>query len=754
MPIRDTVVKIARRTFLIGGAALTDGLVVGYAVLREKPGTAGFEDSGEPGTALNAWVKITPDGDIILAVPRAEMGQGVYTSVAMLIAEELEVDLADIKVEHPDLDGKYFNRFAMRDQTPIDFAPALWIVERIGARIPMVVTGSSYTIRDAWATMPVAGAAAREMLIAAAAERWGISTDACIARAGHIINRTTQAKLSYGELATAAATFDVPANPPLKDPADYRLVGTPAPRVDVPDKVTGDAAFAIDIELPDMLYAAVRPCPMLGGRLESFNAASVEAMPGAVGVVKVDIGVAVVADSYWRARKAVNALDIEFTAADGAPLNSESIKQNYYQELDTPTELYTVHDDGNTTAALNTAAQTIEAVYEVPFLAHACMEPMTCTVRIDGNGDEARGEVWVGSQSPTMAASGVAAGADIERDNVTCHITYMGGGFGRRAEMDWIKQAAQIARTVQGRPVKLIWSREDDIVQDMYRPVAVARFKGGLDTAGQPVAWSNRIVSQPVTVSFLGRSMSGVPLTAEQDLTMTEGATELPYRLGKVLIEKVAMHLPINVGNWRSVGHSFNAFFKESFIDELAVAAQSDPYQYRRELLADAPKHRAVLDLVAERSDWDTPRDTNQGRGIALHESFGTIVAQVADVTVSADGSVRVDKVVCALDCGSVINPDTVEAQIESGIVFGLSAALYGEITIEDGRIKEQNFPQYDVVRLKGMPIIETHIVPSTAYPGGIGEPGTPPIAAAVTNAIYDAVGVRVRRLPIKKVVV
>jgi isoquinoline 1-oxidoreductase beta subunit len=328
----------------------------------------------------------------------------------------------------------------------------------------------------------------------------------------------------------------------------------------------------------------------------------------------------------------------------------------------------------------------------------------------------------------------------------------MGGGFGRRAELDWAKQAAQIARTVQGRPVKLIWSREDDMVQDMFRPAAVARFTGGLDNAGNPVAWSNRIVSQPVTVSFLGRAMPDVPLTPEQDRTLTEGAEHLPYRLDNVRIEKVSMRLPINVGNWRSVGHSFNAFFKESFIDELAVAAKRDPYQYRRELLAHEPKHRAVLDLAAEKSGWDTPRGDHQGRGIALHESFGTIVAQVADVTVSADGSVRVDKVVCVVDCGSVVNPDTVEAQIQSGIVFGLSAALYGEITIEDGRIKQQNFPQYNVVRLHDMPVIETHIVPGTAYPGGIGEPGTPPIAAAVTNAIYDAIGVRVRRLPIKLV--
>lgn len=746
MPKRETIVKIARRTFLIGGTALAGGLVVGYAVLREKPGTAGFEDWGRTGAALNAWVKITPDGDIVFAVPRAEMGQGVYTSVAMLIAEELEVDLDQIKVEHPDRDGKYTNKFSARDQSGLTFPPLLWLAERMTARIPMVGTGASSTIRGAWTAMPVVGAAAREMLIAAAAERWGIEPALCVARSGQITNLETKASLSYGDLAEAAARFEVPTDPPLKNPEEYELVGTPARRLDVPDKVTGSAEFAIDIELPDMLYAAMRPCPFCRGSIDSYDADVVKAMPGVVSVVEVDNGIAVVAESYWQARKAVDALDIDFVAADGAALNTNEISKDYRRALEQPTEVFTVRDDGDVPTALAGAAHTVDAVYEVPFLAHACMEPLNCTVRIDGD----RGEVWVGTQSPTTAAWGVAKGAGIDSDNVICHTTYMGGGFGRRAELDWITQAAQIARTVEGKPVKFIWSREDDMVQDTFRPAAVAGFTGGLDTDGNPIAWSNRIVTQPVIVSFVERAMPDLPITPERDRSMTEGAIELPYEIDNVLVDKVAPRLPIEVGNWRSVGHSFNAFFNESFVDEMAHAAGRDPLEYRRSLLTDSPRHRAVLALAAEKSGWNRPRRARHGRGLALHESFGTIVAEVVDVSVSEHGDIRVEKVVCVVDCGAVVNPDTVEAQMQSGIVFGLSAALYGEITIEDGRIVQKNFPQYDVVRLRDMPVIETHIVASMEFPGGVGEPATPPIAPAVANAVYDATGVRVQRLPLK----
>lgn len=747
MPTRETILKMTKRSFLIGSAALAGGLVVGYAVLREKPGTAGFEDWGKKGAALNAWVKITPDGDIIIAVPRAEMGQGVYTSVAMLIAEELEVDLDQVTVEHPDRDGKYINKFSVRSQMGSDFPPLIWVVERMTARIPMVGTGASSTIRGAWTTMPVVGAAAREMLIAAAAARWGVAPDQCEARSGRITNRKTQVSLGYGELAEAAALLEVPANPPLKDPSEYRLVGTPVQRLDIPDKVTGSAVFSIDVSLPDMLYAVMRPCPFCDGRVSSYEPDAVKNMPGVIDVIEIQNGVAVVADSYWHARKAADALDIDFAEPEGARVNSSMISQDYIRVLEQPDEVFTVRDDGDAAAALAGAARSVEAIYQVPFLAHACMEPLNCTVRVDGD----RAEVWVGSQSPTMAALGVARGAGIEPENVTCHITYMGGGFGRRADLDWIVQAAQIARAMEGRPVKLIWSREDDMVQDTFRPAAVARFKGGLDDNGAPVAWSNRIVVQPLIVSFIERAMLDFPVTPEKDRTMTEGAIELPYGIDNLLVDKVSMRLPVEVGNWRSVGHSFNAFFTESFVDEMAHAARRDAYEFRRALLAESPRHLAVLDLAAKKSGWGEPRGARHGRGLALHESFGTIVAEVVDVFVSHDGKVRVDRVVCVVDCGSVVNPDTVAAQMESGIVFGLSAALYGEITIEDSRVVQQNFPAYDVVRLHDMPIIEAHIMPGSEFPGGVGEPSTPPIAAAVANAVFDASGVRVRRLPLTR---
>jgi isoquinoline 1-oxidoreductase beta subunit len=470
-------------------------------------------------------------------------------------------------------------------------------------------------------------------------------------------------------------------------------------------------------------------------------------MPGVVDVVEVENGVAVVAESYWQARTAADALDIEFDEGEDKDLNTADIFKDYVRAIDSPGEVFVVRNDGDVNQALAGAAQTVEAVYEVPFLAHTCMEPMNCTVRVDGD----RAEIWVGSQSPTMASWGVAKGAGVASENVICHTTYMGGGFGRRAELDWITQAAQIARAVEGRPIKFIWSREDDIIQDAFRPAAVARFKGGLDDEGMPVAWANRVVTQSVMESLSGRVMLQMPITAERDLTMTEGAADLPYKIKNFLVDKVGMRLPIQVGTWRSVGHSFNAFFVESFVDELAYAADQDPYQFRRVLLMDAPRHLAVLEMAAEKANWNRPRHTGYGRGIALHESYETIVAQVVDIFVSHDGEVRVERIVCVVDCGSVVNPDTVVAQMESGIVYGLSAVLFGEITIKDGQIVQQNFPDYEAIRLHEIPLIETYIMPSGEYPGGVGEPGTPPIAPAVTNAIFDAAGVRVRQLPLTR---
>ncbi len=747
MPTRETVSKITKRTFLIGSALLGGGLVVGYAVLRDRPGTAGFEDWGEKGTALNAWIKVGPDGEIIFAVPRAEMGQGVYTSVAMLMAEEFEVDLDQVKVEHPDLDGKYINKYAVRYQFGLSFPPLIWIAERMTARIPMVGTGGSSTIRDAWTAMPAVGAVAREMLIAAAAERWEVEPARCEAKGGRIYNRENQDSLGYSELAESAALSGPRPIPPFKEPSKYKLVGKSVPRLDIPEKVIGDAEFSIDIKLPDMLFAALRPCPFCGGAVKSYDAATVKRMPGVVDIVEVENGVAVVAESYWQARTAADALDIEFDEGENKGLNTTDIFNKFIRALDQPDQVFVVHNEGNVDQAFAGAAQSVEAIYEAPYLAHTCMEPMNCTVRVDGD----QAEIWVGSQSPTMTAWGVAKGAGVESENVTCHTTYMGGGFGRRAELDWITQAAQIARAVEGRPIKLIWSREDDIIQDAFRPAAIARFKGGLDDSGTLVAWSNRVVTQSMTESFTKRAMPQLTITAENDVTMTDGAVKLPYKIDNFLVDKVGMQVPVEVGNWRSVGHSYNAFFTESFVDELAYAAERDPYEFRRTLLADAPRHLAVLEMAADKANWNRPRRTGYGRGIALHESFETIVAQVVDVFASHDGEIRIERVVCVVDCGSVVNPDTVIAQMESGIVYGLSATLFNEITIEDGQVVQQNFPDHEAVRLREMPPIETHIIESTEHPGGVGEPGTPPIAPAVTNAIFDAVGVRVRQLPLTR---
>jgi len=748
MVTADKVVKITKRALLFGGAAVGGGLVIGYAYLREKPGTAGFESHGTPGYALNAWVKITPDNQVIVGVPRSEMGQGVYTSVAMLICEELEVEFDKVTVEYPALDGKYINGFAITDGMDAGGTVLPWLITRVVAKLKMIVTGGSSTIRGDIYTMPKAGAMAREMLIAEAADRWDVSPSECRAELGEVIHEDTGRKIVYGDLADGAARRDAPSDVPLKDPSTYRLVGKPIPRLDVPGKVTGKAEFGVDVKLPDMLYAAIKQCPYYGGALISYNEEAIAARPGVVSVVEVDNGLVVVAETYWQAKMAVDALEVVWDDGGQGNLSTDDILQDALSQLETGDAVAIIEDQKALKALEDSTGDLVEAIYTLPYLAHTCMEPMNCTVLVNGD----RAEVWAGTQSPTMIAWGVAKGAKVESDAVDLHMTYMGGGFGRRIEYDYVVQAAQAARAVEGRPVKLIWSREEDVAHDVFRPLAVAHFRAKTAQDGALEAVSARVALQSVNYDFTQRTDLSFGIEGATDRASTDGLREWPYATIAYHLENLWLQYPVAVGNWRSVGHSHNAFFKESFVDELAHKAGEDPFEYRRRLLKDKPQHLAVLELAAEKAGWGTPLGAGRGRGIAVHESFDSFVAEVAEVSISARGELSVDRVVCVIDCGAVVNPDTVVAQMESGIVYGLSAVLFGEITIEDGQVVQQNFPDYDAVRLREMPEIETYILASGYQVGGAGEPSTPPLAPAVTNAIFNATGKRLRSLPLGNV--
>ena len=746
MVTKDKVLKITKRALLFGGAAVGGGLVIGYAYLREKPGTAGFESHGTPAYALNAWVKITPDNQVIIGVPRSEMGQGVYTSVAMLICEELDVEFDKVKVEFPALDGKYINAFAITDEMGADGGVLPWLITRIVAKLKMIVTGGSSSIRGDIHTMPKVGAMARDMLIAEAADRWGVDPGDCRAELGEIIHDASGRKVTYGQVADGAAERSEPSDVSLKDPLTYRLVGKPIARLDVPGKVTGEAEFGVDVTLPNMLYAAIKQCPFYGGSVVSYNDAEIADRPGVIKVVEVDNGILVVAQTYWQAKTAVDALNVEWDDSGNGDVSTDALLQDALSQLETG-DAVPWTEDQDALNRLESSDDVFEATYELPYLAHTCMEPMNCTVLVEGN----RAKVWAGTQSPTMIVWGVAKGADVDSDAVDLHMTYMGGGFGRRIEYDFIVQAAQAARAVEGRPVKLIWSREEDVTHDVFRPLAVAHFRAAALDDGALDAVSARVALQSVNYDFSQRTGLAFVQDGGTDRASTNGLQDWPYETAGYHLDNVWLQYPVAVGNWRSVGHSHNAFFKESFVDELAHKVGQDPFEYRRRLLRGKPQHLTVLELAAEKGDWGKPLGTGRGRGIAVHESFDSFVAEVVEVSVSARGELTVDRVVCVIDCGVVVNPDTVVAQMESGIVYGLSAVLFGEITIENGQVVQQNFPDYDAVRLREMPDIETYIVTSGFQVGGAGEPSTPPLAPAVTNAIFHATGKRFRTLPLRR---
>lgn len=676
----------------------------------------------------NAWLRVSSDGIVTLTVDKSEMGQGSQTGLAMMLAEELEADWSQVRLG------------------PVPENPAGWSRR--------MSTGGSTAIRTSWEPLRKAGAAAREMLIDAAASTWKVDRTSCRAERGAVVHASSKRRITYGKLVEKAAQLPVPKDPPLKDPKDFRLLGTRLPRLDTPAKVDGSAVFGIDVKVPGMLIASIERCPVFGGTLKSFDAAKAKAVPGVRAVVALEpspwtgttgawaagcaAGVAVVADTYWQAVTGRKALQIEWDEGNAASLDSDGIRAQFVKLADQAG--LEARKDGDAAASLAGAAKRVEAVYEVPFLHHATMEPMTCTAHVRSDGCD----VWVPTQNQTRAQEVAAELTGLPKEQVRVHTTFLGGGFGRRLEPDFVSEAVRVSKAA-GAPVKVIWSREDDVQHGFYRPATYNRFAAALDTGGNPVAWTHRIVAPPILLKF-------GPLDKGIDRTLIDGAANLPYAIPNVLVDQVAVDLlPVPRGFWRSVGISQNAFVTECFFDEVAVAAGKDPYELRRQLLADKPRHLRTLELAAQKAGWGTPLLAGRGRGIALAEWAPTTCAQVAEVSVRPDGSVRVHRVVCAVDCGPTVNVGQIEAQLQGGIVYGLTAALYGEITIDKGRVKQSNFSDYPMLHIEEMPVVEVHVVPSDDKQGGIGEPSVGPIAPALCNAIFAATGKRVRRLPIGK---
>ena len=747
---------ITRRQFLITGLAAGGGLAIGYGLKRLDDGDAAqkFVASTPDSFALNAWIKIVPSGEITFAVHRAEMGQGVSTSLPMMLAEEMDADWSMVRYEFAPVDKDYFNFGIVGGGRPFgDTEESFWaaagtsVLRRVFHVMGLSMTIGSSSIIDAYDTLRPAGASARAMLIAAAAKKWRLPKNTLKTEMGWVIDESGGRRASYGELAEAAAQERPLSNPPLKDPRDYRIVGTNIPRLDVPAKVEGSAMFGIDITLPNMLYATVKHAPVFGSKIKSYNPDPVLERPGVEKVIGIgDDTIAVIARSTWQAMEAAGDLDVSFTNGPPEPADSSRLFAAYHEALDDPNPSV-FRNDGNAQAALATANARVEAVYEVPFLAHLCMEPMNCTALVSDAGVK----VWAPTQSNTLAHRIAAEAAGVNPDKVIVHSTLIGGAFGRRAETDFVRQAVTAAKAMPGRPVKLTWSREEDVQHDAYRPAAVCKMQGGLDREGNLVALGSTLVTQSVVASYNERTPTARGGNARKDRSVCSGIYDMVYPVPHMLVTYVPRTWDVPAGYWRSVGQSHGCFFVESFIDELAHANNEDPLEFRRRLLHKQPRHLAVLNEAALRADWGAPMAPGRGRGLAIIDNHETIVAEVAKISVNNGGRLSVEEVICIVNCRQVIHPDTVIAQMEGAILDGLSAALYGQITLTQGRVDQSNFSDYRFLSLAEAPKVKVHLLSEGGRPGGIGELGLPPIAPALANAIFDATGRRIRFLPISK---
>ena len=751
-----------RRTFLLGTAGTAGVLAVGWSLLppRQRLTTAQPLALRGAQTALNGWVKVAADNSVTVVMSKSEMGQGIYTGLAMLLAEELDADWGQVKIEQSPIDKIYNNLATVVDGLP--FHPdddgaikrvAAWLTAKTMREIGVMMTGGSSSIKDLWLPMREAGASARAMLIGAASAEWKLPAAECRAEAGRVMHPSGKSA-SFGELAALAAKQPLPGEVTLKDPARFKLLGRPLRRIEAASKVDGTAKFGIDARPQGMLHASVIMCSTLGGKAARFDGAAAARLPGVRKVMSVDGynggtgGVAVIADSTFHAMRALEQVKIEWDHGPAAGVSSEDVFRQLAQTLDREAG-FAYYRHGDVDAALKSAAKTITAEYRAPCLAHAAMEPINCTVQFK----DGAATVWVSTQVPGMARDAAAKVLGIAPEKVDVQVQLLGGGFGRRLEVDYVAQAASIAREAGGAPVQTLWPREQDMTHDFYRPACVSRFKAGFDAAGNLIVWHNTSAGQAIVPQVLKRAF-GLP-GAGPDKTAAEGAFDQPYEWPNARIAHEIVDLPLPVGFWRSVGHSHQAFFKESFIDEAAAAAGKDPVAFRAALLARHPRHLRVLMRAAELSGWGRPLTPaadgrRRARGVALHQSFGSVVAQVAEVSLTADKRIRVHRVVCVVDCGFAVNPGLIRQQMEGGIVFGLSAALYGKIDIVEGRVQQSNFHDYPVLRMDECPVIETDIIPSTEHPEGVGEPGTPPIAPAVANAVFALTGQRLRELPLK----
>jgi isoquinoline 1-oxidoreductase beta subunit len=748
---------------LLSAAGALGALVVGWGVMpqRSRLGSPDLLRPTDGDVALNGWIKVSSDGGVVLAMPRSEMGQGVHTALPMLVAEELDVPLLRVRIEQAGADAIYGNVAMLVASLP--FHPlesegaeksakvrlGEWTVGKLARELGINATGGSSSVADAWVVLRTAAATARASLLGAASLQWKLPVSELSVKEG-VVSHPSGKAASYGELARFAAATP-PGTVVLKDRKLWTLIGQRAPRLDVPAKVDGSALFGLDVRLPGMLYAAIRLCPMLGGSPGVIHANAVLSRPGVERLVRLPAyagstaGFAVVAKTSWHAQQAASAAEVDWHAPPGGKLDTERIAK----ELETAIrerDGFGFHDRGAIEEAENKAQRKVEAWYRAPYLAHATMEPMNCTARFrDG-----RLEVWVPTQVPEMARAIAAQVANLPLDQVAIHVTLLGGGFGRRLEVDYVAQAVRVAMECGGRPVQLAWSREEDMTHDFYRPMHVAMLRASMDEQGNVSGLRIKSAGDAISPRWMAR---GLPQLASRldmpDKTTAEGLFDLPYAFAHQRMEHVATRMGVPVGFWRSVGHSHNAFFSECFVDELAFEAKRDPVEFRRALLLSAPRHLAVLERAVSKANWGAPLQQGRAQGVALHESFGSIVAQVAEVSL-LDGMPRVHRVVCAIDCGTVINPGIVAQQMESAVILALTAALYGKVDIRNGAVQQNGFGNYPMVRLAQAPKVDTSIVASERPPGGVGEPGVPPLAPAVCNALFVLNRKRVRSLPLQ----
>jgi len=757
---------VKRRTLLLSGMGGAGALIVGWGVLpmRSRMGKIDMLPVTDGQIGLNGWIKITADGDVLLAMPRSEMGQGVHTALAMLAAEELDVPLSKVRLVQAGHDALYGNVASFLDMLP--FHPterepgaetrtvktAQWVVSKLARELGINVTGGSSSVSDAWDVLRYAAATARARLVNAASLQWKLPAADLVVKDG-VVSHSSGPSAHYGQLVKMAASTP-PGDVSPKDPRDWKLIGTSAPRTDLPAKIDGSAKFGIDVREPGMIYAVVRHSPVLGGGIGRMDVDAVLKRPGVERVVRLPSyggsteGVAVVGRTSWHAKQAALALDVEWRAPPAGVPDTKSIMASLEATARKAAKEdggFGFYSRGDLEEARKHAVRKVEAVYRAPYLAHAPMEPINCTAQVSGG----KVTVWAPTQVPGMARSIAAKVAGVADEDVTLHVTYLGGGFGRRLDVDFIGQAVRVAIETNGRPVQLLWPREEDITHDFYRPAGVAVMQASFDAQGVVTGLAITSAGDAITPRWMERVLPHLVGPVDTpDKSASDGLFDLPYGIASERIAHVATRSGVPIGFWRSVGHSHNAFFSESFIDELAHESKQDPVAFRLSLLKDMPRHAAVLTLARDKSGWGSPLPAGRARGVALHECFGSIVAEVVEVSL-VDGAPKVHRVVCAADIGTVVNPGIVAQQMESAVIFGLTAALYGRIDIEHGAVQQTNFPSYPMLKLAQTPLIETHLVPSTRVPGGVGEPGTPPLAPALANALFALTGKRMRDLPL-----